>query len=182
MRSRLNPSLVFYAVVGAGIVFLPLVLYGGAGAILCLFVTPILGLVLLFSVIFAKGRRLLFLLMLVVYCAASVVLATNFRGVRSTVRWFLWSKSFKAEVLSQPDRSDKGWKHIEWDGWGFAGAGNTVVYLVYNPSNSLAEAARTHSSGVVLTPDARVVPRVQRLENSWYSVVFYTQTDWDHGE
>ena len=76
---------------------------------------------------------------------------------------------------------------MEWDGWGFAGAGDTYVYLVYAPGNfvdppggTLASAATGHfSRDLADLPEG--VYHIQRLEASWYSVVFYTDTRWtDH--
>ena len=182
---RLDWRFPLYAVAGAVAVFLPLASVTGAissdiGLILYVLIALAVSLVLLLCVAFAKGGRLSFLSMLIVYCVASVALCRNYYDIRTTFRWLLWSASLKAEVLAQPGHG--GWKHVEWDGWGFAGAGNTVVYVVYNPSDLLAKAAMTRSPGVVLTPLPREVPRVRRLEDFWYSVVFYTQTDRDHGD
>ena len=100
---------------------------------------------------------------------------------RTALRWRLESRRFKVAVLAQPDDPSGGWRHAEWDGWGWAGM-NTVVYVVYNPGNLLAEAARTREPGVVFTPAPCPVYRVHRLEDSWYAVVFYTGTDWEHGD
>jgi hypothetical protein len=69
-------------------------------------------------------------------------------------------------------------KHVEWDGWGFAGS-DTVVYLVFDPDNSLASAARIGAPGKLHGIPCEV-PHVRRLEHQWYTVLFYTDTDWDH--
>jgi hypothetical protein len=58
------------------------------------------------------------------------------KKIHWTTRWFLWSKKYKAEVAAQP-AATQGLRHIEWDGWGFPGAGDTVVYLVFDPNDSL---------------------------------------------
>jgi hypothetical protein len=67
--------------------------------------------------------------------------------------------------------------HIEWDGWGFAGS-DTVVYAVYDASDSLALAADRHLSGKVPGVPCGV-SGVQRLEKHWYSVAMYTDTNWN---
>jgi len=66
---------------------------------------------------------------------------------------------------------------MEWDGWGFAGS-DTVVYLVYDPNDSLVPAVRSHSSGNFKGIPCEVW-HVRRLESNWYSVVFYTETAWN---
>ena len=38
-------------------------------------------------------------------------------------------------------------RRIEWDGWRFPGAGDTVTYLVFDPSERLREASRTGRPG-----------------------------------
>jgi hypothetical protein len=62
------------------------------------------------------------------------------------------------------------------DGWGFAGS-DTVVYVVFDPTNSLAGAAKSRAPGKFKGIPCEV-SRVRRLESQWYSVVFYTDTDW----
>ena len=68
---------------------------------------------------------------------------------------------------------------MEWDGWGFPGAGDTNVYLVFDPSDSLISASKSRSPGKYKGMPCEIY-RVRRLESQWYSVVFYTDTDWDH--
>ena len=68
------------------------------------------------------------LLLLLLILAAFVVLRPVF-GNPSPInyaRWLFWSRSYKAEVLSQPDSPTKELKHIEWDGWGMAGIAKVV--------------------------------------------------------
>jgi len=45
-------------------------------------------------------------------------------------------------VLDHPDPPHGMLKHIEWDGWGFPGVGNTTVYLVYDPDDYLLTVAK----------------------------------------
>ena len=141
---------------------------------------PIVSLVLLILAIRKKGReRLSILSMLVVYWGVSAVLVRNQLAVRDTARWFLWSKGYKAEVLAQPGSASGELKHVEWDGWGFPGAGDTVVYLVFDPNDLLAAEGKGHHTGK-LSGIPCAVPLVRRLESHWYSVMFYTDTDWGH--
>ena len=172
------------AAAGGSLLFLVSFVANADGAIFFYWPTVFfLGLVLLIGTVSSQGRRRSFLLALLVFIAVSLTASRvpfeeRFE-IRNSVRWFLWSKSFKAEVLAQPNDPDKGWRHLEWDGWGFAGAGDTSVYLVYNPSNVLDEPARTQFAGAVLTPTPRAVVHVQRLEKDWYSVVFPTNETWE---
>ena len=95
------------------------------------------------------------------------------------IRWMLRSQSYKNQVLALPKPADGYLKHVEWDGWGFAGAGDTVVYLVFDPNNSLAPVIHEKVSAKVSgIPCA--VPKINRLESQWYTVLFYTDTDWEH--
>ena len=97
--------------------------------------------------------------------------------IRSAERWLLFSRYYKEDVLKQPVPQDGEFKHMEWDGWGFAGIGDTTVYLVFDPADSLAPAAKGHSAGKYQgLPCA--VPEVDRLEKNWYAVVFYTDEEW----
>jgi len=100
-------------------------------------------------------------------------------AMRTTARWLIWSRSYKAQVLAQPHPITGEFKHIEWDGWGFAPVGDTTVYLVFDPSDSLFAAARGGLPGKFYgIPCA--VPELSRLEKNWYVARFYTDQDWDH--
>jgi hypothetical protein len=98
-------------------------------------------------------------------------------AVRETVRWLLWSPEYKRDVLSQPTPVNGGPKHIEWDGWGFAGM-NTTLYLVADPTERLVRIDKaqivTHLNSAPCN-----VQRVRRLERGWYAVLFYTQQTWE---
>jgi hypothetical protein len=118
-------------------------------------------------------------------CAAPVVLLLSAivylnHEWRTTVRWMLYSGTYKAEVLAQPTVAGE-LRHIEWDGWGGFGAGDTVVYLVFDPNDSLAAAATKHVPGK-FNGIRCVVPDVRRLGKNWYAVQFYTDEDWQHCE
>jgi hypothetical protein len=176
---RFNWRLLLYAAV-AGLIFsLAAGICGGIVELLYFFVAaPIVSLVVLVVAARRKGlQRLSAVSTVAVYCAVSWVGLTNSGNVRTAGRWFLWSKAYKAEVLAQPDSVNGELRHIEWDGWGFPGAGDTVVYLVFDPRESLSAAAKSHSHGKFIGIPCDV-PLVRRLENQWYVVVFYTDTSW----
>ena len=91
----------------------------------------------------------------------------------------VWSRSYKAQVLAQPDSAINELKHIEWDGWGWAGM-DTTVYLVSDPTDSLAGAANSQATGKYGGIPCEVV-LVTRLEDRWYTVQFYTDRTWRPG-
>ena len=136
---------------------------------------------ILFVILFRTMRRqsVAALAMVVVFASVSWLLFRVSDDVRTTGRWLIESHKYKAEILAQPDSANGELKHAEWDGWGFAGAGDTIVYLVFDPNDSLAAAARSRSAGKYKGIPCEV-PQVRRLENRWYTVLFYTDTDWKH--
>jgi hypothetical protein len=113
--------------------------------------------------------------------AASLVItaavAWQFYSIRSATKWFMWSQRYKREVLAQSGETAGELKHIEWDGWGFPGAGDTTVYLVYDPTDSLSAPAKSHQPGKFVGIPC-TVPLVSRLESEWYAVRFYTDEWW----
>ena len=121
---------------------------------------------------------LAFLVLLI--ATASVFLRPMF-GYPQTInyaRWLMWSRSYKAEVLAQPKSANEELKHIEWDGWGWAGM-DTTVYLVFDPTDSLSRAEGHHPGKYNGIPCK--VPFVKRLEDKWYTVQFYTDQQWRPG-
>jgi hypothetical protein len=66
---------------------------------------------------------------------------------------------------------------MEWEATGFAGVANNTDYLVFDPTDSLAMPAKSHSPGKFSGIPCEV-PRVLRLESRWYSVEFYTDEEW----
>lgn len=97
---------------------------------------------------------------------------------RWQARWFFHSAKYKAEVLAQAPEKNGALRHSEWDGWGWAGQ-DTTVYLVFDPDNSLAQAARVDRPGRYPGIPCEV-PSVRRLASGWYTVRFYTNSDWNH--
>jgi hypothetical protein len=112
-----------------------------------LLVVPLISLILGGSSVIAaiaKKRHgsLAMLSMLVSYWAISAVLVMNYSAMRASARWLIWSHEYKSEVLAQATPSNGELKHIAWDGWGFPGAGDTTVYLVFDPTDALSAAPR----------------------------------------
>jgi hypothetical protein len=99
-------------------------------------------------------------------------------ALRETARWLIWSHGYKAEVLSQKTSAIGDLKHIEWDGWGFPGAGDTMVFLVFDPTDSLSTAAKSQQPGKFNGIPCKVA-LVRRLESFWYAVLFYTDETWN---
>jgi hypothetical protein len=97
--------------------------------------------------------------------------------MRTTVRWILYSGHYKKQLLAVSPPSDGYLRHIEWDSWGFAGAGNTVVYLVQDPSRHLGKAAT--GSNRVRPGLPCEVSEIRELEPGYYTVLFYTMTTWN---
>jgi hypothetical protein len=140
----------------------------------------LIGLVAIAVVIRGQPRRSLAIVsMLVAFWAVSWVLQRNELKMRTEVRWLFRSKDYKTQVLAQPVLANGELRHIEWDGWGGPGAGDTVVYLVFDPTDSLAAAASSHESGKFKGIPCEI-PDVRRLEKNWYTALFYADADWDH--
>jgi hypothetical protein len=112
-----------------------------------------------------------------VLVVTSAVLVWNYSAVRTTARWLVWSRGYKSEVLAQSAPANGELKHIEWDGWGWAGQ-DTTVFLVFDPTDSLSAAARSHQPGKFSGIPCEVF-RVRRLESHWYTAQFYTNEYWD---
>jgi hypothetical protein len=117
-------------------------------------------------------------LFMLLILAASVVLRPMFGYPRAInyVRWLVWSRSYKAAVLAEPNSPNEELKHIEWDGWGWGGE-DTTVYLVFDPSDSLSAASQEHRAGKFNGIPCEV-PLVERREQNWYVVWFYTDERW----
>lgn len=143
-------------------------------------VTLVIGIVLLVAFLRTVRCQPLAALSMGVLFAISLAISWKTAGdIRRTGRWFLEAKEYKAEVLAQPTPPPNELKHVEWEGWGFAGAGDTVVYLVHDPTDALAAASSTHAPGKYSGLPCTVYG-VHRLEKNWYTVQFYTDTDWTH--
>lgn len=139
------------------------------------------GLLLLVRALFDKGRqRFRTLSATALSLILQALLLTHYMSVRDHLRWLLFSGTYRAKVSAQPALAEQGLRHVEWDGWGFAGS-DTTVFLVFDPTDSLAETV-----GAPGPVKARGLPcevaRVRRLASQWYAVLFYTDTYWGRGE
>jgi len=115
-------------------------------------------------------------LLLTVFLIITAAVAWNFYTVRAAVKWWAWSHRYESEVLAQPASASGELKHIEWDGWGWAGQ-DTTVYLVFDPTDSLLTAALNHAHGKFNGIPCDVA-QVGRLDGHWYTVQFYTNEFW----
>ena len=183
LEGRFDWVLLSSAVVGASVVFVSLMVYSAYAPFLyLLFFAPIIFLacliLLVASAIDKRPRQCLsMLLTLVAFLGASWALFKNEGTIRPSIRWLLWSHRFKAEVLARPAPTKGELRHMEWEATGFAGVANNTIYLVFDPTDSLAVAAKSHSPGNFSGMPCEVY-RVLRLESHWYSVAFYTDEEW----
>jgi hypothetical protein len=172
---------------GAGIVAAIVALYLSAfsdplGALLylVLVVAPLLLIALLAMFVRPWRQKWLTITSAVtIYLICTAVGLRFFPRYRFDVRWVVTAKHYKQEILNQSSPANGQLRHAEWDGWGFAPSGNTTVYVVYDPSDSLLKSGGSYRE-VSLTGLPCDVSDIQRLQQSWYAVVFYTDTDWEH--
>ena len=114
------------------------------------------------------------------FLGVSVLMFLSTEHLRPWARWLVGSGHYKQEVQLLPANPRTGIRYMEWDGWGFAGT-DTIVFLVYDPTDTLGEALRKHSPGR-FAAFAQHVWFYERLEKCWYSVAFYTNEPWDPSE
>jgi hypothetical protein len=125
----------------------------------------------------AKGKQLFgFSVLAALVAAIGVVALFMWLSPRDKIRWFVLAHRYKQEVIGyQPPPSGDLW-HTYWDGWGAPGD-KWDVFVVYDPSNSLLGASKTHqpvrASGIPCE-----VPDVERLRSQWYTVKFYMNETW----
>ena len=182
-----NWRMPLYAVIAAIAVMLLVFVYGADPALDYLFfIVPTVCLIIfvLFLMIVISNRNrqsLSILLAAVVFLFAAGAMLKTQEGLRPQLRWGLWSRRLKAQVLAQPSASHEELKHIEWDGWGGAPVGDWTAYVVYDPTDSLAVEAKAGRSGSYkkLKGIPCEVDSVRRLEAHWYSVVLGMNEWWD---
>jgi hypothetical protein len=164
--------LPIWGALGAVILLLPTLIWGNdAGAFFGSIALAVLIAVILLAVALTKLRRQSFAVAAMI-CIFSVLVLSLFRSsdyLRTTTRWLIHSQSYKMQLLNQPTPSD----------WGFPGAGDTAVYLVNDPSDRLEEATKKQVPGKFSGIPCEAA-RIRRLESHWYTVLFYTDTDWSH--
>jgi hypothetical protein len=176
---------LLYFVLAATLSFFPLALFSSDPNfnLYVLLVVPVVVLALLILVItYAVRWKLLWLLwslaILAAFLLVSLVLTAMDVEIRTAERWLLWSHRYKAEVFAAPRPRSGELRHVHWDGWGFSFAGDTDVYLVFDPGDSLAFAAKHNLTGKVSGVPCEV-DDVHRLEKDWYAVQLYTDETWD---
>jgi energy-coupling factor transporter transmembrane protein EcfT len=182
-QSKRNQFLWRYPVYVVGIstaIFVALVGYSAYGDWLyMLLVIPVVLLTCLVAVTVHAIRKrsrncLSALLTLVAFLAVSAVLLKNEVTIRASIRWLVWSRQYKAELLAQPAPPNSQLRHIEWETTGFAGVANSKLYLVFDPIDSLSVARSPGKFDGIPCE----VPVVRRLERHWYAVLFYTDEAW----
>jgi hypothetical protein len=103
---------------------------------------------------------------------------TDPQCIRSTLRWAFNSHDYKGRVMSQPQPPVGELKHVIWDAWGFVPAGNTLMYIVNDPEDSLRVAGTNAQSGRVPGIPCPV-DRVHRLEPQRYTILLFTDSNWN---
>ncbi len=123
-----------------------------------------------------KERAPAVLAAVLVFCAVTWILFRNTTAIRDTVRWRTDGSSYRHRVLAQPDQAGS-LKHVVWDEWKFPTTGETTVYLVHDPTNSLATATSTRAAGKLPGIPCSVTV-VRRLASGWYTVEFHPRQTW----
>ena len=128
------------------------------------------GIALLVIVTVRKRRqqRVMALVIFGTYVAVTAMFFVDYGQLRPILRWTLWSHRYKSELLSQPAVANGQLKHLEWEISGWGPVGPTIVYLVFDPGDSLLAAAKSHQPGQFSGIPCEV-PRVLRLESRWYA-------------
>ncbi len=183
-KDQFNWSMPLYAAVFSCLIFLPLMLSDSWDMdffLYLLIAVPVVSVVLLLTVAIRKRQRLSTFLVLLAYLAATGTLFRSSPDLRPPLRWLLWSRRYKAEVMAQVPPANGELRHIEWDGWGGVPVGDWTAYVVFDPIDSLSMPAKSHLpgkfSGIPCDAD-----RVRRLERNWYSVEFSMNEWWDQCE
>ena len=155
------------------LVFFPKIVFGNLGTLITMLLGAIVCVTLRIVALLKMRRQTISsLLMVVVFCTVCWALLRVSDEARTVCRWNVHKKAYKAQVLAQPSSTDGSLKHVEWDCWGAFGSGDTMVYLVFDPNDSLAAAAaRTGTPGKFSGIPCKVW-RVRHLENQWYTVFF----------
>jgi hypothetical protein len=127
-----------------------------------------------------RRRSISLFLAVVVFLFTSGAMLKTQNVLRPSLRWLLWSRHLKAEVLAQSSANEE-LRHVEWDGWGGAPVGDWTVYVVYDPTDSLSDAVKSGRQGTYQRYKGIPceVESVRRLESQWYSVVLGMNEWWD---
>lgn len=180
-KDRVNWRLPLYAALITTIIcFLDAL--GESDGLVYLLVAALISLLFFVSLIVAAAARkfrtcIALLLALLAFWMVSFLMEKNRYAVRNKARWSLWSHDYEAKIMALPEPTGGEFRHAEWDGWGFSGAGDTIVYVVFDPDDSLAKASRDHVAGKFNAIPCKVA-QVSRLESHWYAILFYTDERW----
>jgi uncharacterized membrane protein len=177
-----NWRLLVYAAVGTLILFSPVMIYGGDSDFLYIILMVLFSIILIITVMVLaffkqRGTVVVIFSILLTNWVLSWCLLKNVDALHGFTQWHLHSNKFRTQLMAQSDPANGEFKHIEWDVSGYAG-NETIVYLVFDPNDSLSAEARSHSSGKFSGIPCEV-DRIHRLESHYYTVVFYTETGWD---
>jgi len=182
-RDEFNWRSPMYAIAAASVLLLLLFVWNAdADLLYILIVAPIaclvsLGLIIANAVRRKFRRSLRMLLMLTLFLLVSGTLLVSEASLRPRLRWFLFGRSYKAQVIAQPIPANGELKHVEWDGWGGVPVGDWTAYVVFDPTDSLSEVAKSNSSGEFKGIPCNV-DDVRRLESHWYSVTLSMNEFW----
>jgi hypothetical protein len=182
-----NWKLPLYGALASALISVPIAILGNdiGGFLYCIFLVPPLCLAFLWVVLWSfagRGRWLktfALMTMLAAFWIVSVAIGLASNRIREDEQWLVHAQHFKREVVASHVKSAGELKHVEWNGWGFPGAGDTIVYRVFDPEDSLSGAARSHPPIKVSGIPCEVFS-ARRLEKQWYAVTFYTDGDWEH--
>ena len=129
-REEFNWRLPIHTIAATSALLLLLFLWSpDADSLYIFIVAPIACLVWLGLIIASAVRRkfqrsLGMLLTLILFSLVSGTLLANEAALRPRLRWLLFARYFKAQVISQPIPANGELKHVEWDGWGGAPVGD----------------------------------------------------------
>jgi hypothetical protein len=101
--------------------------------------------------------------------SVAAFLEFHHQAIRDDSRWFIWSRGYKLQVLTEPMPPDGHLKYIAWDSWGMF-AQDFDEFLVFDPTDSLAA---PHASRPQIVDGAQGVPFVaRRMERDWYLITY----------
>jgi hypothetical protein len=167
--ARFGWRMLVYGPSAAVIIFLPLLISSNTDVLYIFLIVPALAFTGICVLIYAAIRKDLWVaLMVLAFFAVSAVMFLGQFQICTLTRWFLWSGHYKKEVLAERTPVNGDLKHIEWDGWGFAGMDSTV-FLVFDPANSLAAAAHNNQFGKFKGIPCDVSD-VERMDSDWYLI------------
>ena len=128
--------------------------------------------VLVRRVVRKRWISLAYLLAALFFLSVSLSMFLHTQHLRPWARWLASSSRYTNLVLQQEPDPQTGLRHIEWDGWGWAGM-DTSVELVYDPTDTLAHEIKYNPKGR-FAEIAEKTHFIQRLGRGWYSATLYT--------